>query len=103
MYLDDTCSELWFRSVSDDADSTVTTLLLLHHKFTFLHSSAFVGLFKKFKSVITAWNTEYTKHLKGTLFWDLRLSVFNLTISEKNDYTINITTLRLCWQTSRCK
>jgi hypothetical protein len=80
MHLEDTCSELWFNSVSDDADSTVTTRLLLHHKFTSLHSSAFVGLFKNFTSVISAWNTEYTKHM-DTLFWDLVINMFNLTSS----------------------
>jgi len=34
----------------------------------------------------------YTKYLKGTLFWDLGLDVFNFVSSErKKDHTINIT------------
>jgi len=54
--------------VIDDADSTVTTRWLLYHKFTFLQSSAFVGLFKNVMYVISAWNIKYTKHLKDDLF-----------------------------------
>ena len=69
--------------MSGDAESTITTRWLLYNKFTFLHSSAFVGLFKHFRYVISAWNIEYTKHLKDTLFRNLGLIVFNFVSSEK--------------------